>query len=193
MHQLSRLLLSGLVALSLTFAAIPAHASWSVSIQNVMDLVYCLVGSGDCAGLAPASTVDITTDNVDAFEVGVTALYAAGFNDGAASESCSACADITSNDAEVIAAAMPACDFEGGEVWDGSTCATPESSDPAPNCHLMGMCGQDGAAQDGVVGQYSQMSVSDAASVSPACQDLFGEGSIYWFYFASFDLSYLCM
>ena len=113
MHQLSRLLLSGLVALSLTVAAVPAHASWSVSIQNVMDLVYCLVGSGDCAGLQPgADLVDITSDN-----------------------------------AEVIAAAMPACDFEGGEVWDGSTCATPESSDPAPNCFLMGLCGQDGAAQ----------------------------------------------
>ncbi len=81
MGQLSRLLLSGLVALSLTVAA-PAQAEsqadgwtppgmapeqaaeWTANIQDVMDLVFCLVGSGDCAGLQPgADLVDITSDN----------------------------------------------------------------------------------------------------------------------------------
>ena len=160
MRQFSRLLLSGLVALSLTFAATAAHASWSVSIQNVMDLVYCLVGAGDCTGLQPgADLVDIASDNAE-----VAAAAAAAV-------------DITSDNAEVIAAAMPACDFEGGEVWDGSTCATPESSDPAPNCFLMGLCGQDGAASYGVPGPYSQMSSSDAMVEGWLCAEEYWIGS----------------
>jgi hypothetical protein len=96
MHQLSRLLLSGLVALSLTIAATAAHASWSASIVDVMNLVYCIIGTESCEGLEPGADL----------------------------------VDITSNDAEVIAAAMPACDFEGGELWDGSSCATPEVCAP---------------------------------------------------------------
>jgi hypothetical protein len=74
MGQPSRLLLSGLVALALTVAAVPAQAdvadSWAVSIADVMNLVYCLVGAGSCDGLAPASTVDITTDNQAVCEAG---------------------------------------------------------------------------------------------------------------------------
>jgi len=88
--------------------------------------------------------------------------------------------DITSDNAEVIAAAMPACDFAGGEVWDGSTCATPESSDPAPNCFLMGLCGQDGAASYGIPGPYSQMSSSDALFEGSLCVEEYGWGLEWW-------------
>ena len=89
MHQLSRLLLSGLVALTLTVAAVPAQASWSASIADVMNLVYCLVGAGDCTGLQPgADLVDITSDIAE-----VAAAAAAAV-------------DITTDNAAAIAAAV---------------------------------------------------------------------------------------
>jgi hypothetical protein len=72
MHAVSRLALTGLVALSLTFTAVPAQATdWTVSITDVMNLVYCLVGMGECAGLEPgADAVDITSDNAAVCEDG---------------------------------------------------------------------------------------------------------------------------
>jgi len=140
MRQLSRLLLSGLVGLSLTVAATAAHASWSAAITDVMNLVYCLVGSGDCTGLQPgADTIDTTLDNVDdnvaAFQVGVAVLYEGGFNDGVASVDVGAAKEAsyaTGYDAGVasvdITTDNPACDWAVGEVWDGDECTSGGSS-----------------------------------------------------------------
>jgi len=107
MRQFARLMLTGLVALSLTLTSLPAQATdWTVSIQDAMNLVYCLVGLGGCEGLEPgADMVDITSDNQAVFETGIAVFYQAAFNAGAAS------VDVTSNDAAVIAAAVDAVDI----------------------------------------------------------------------------------
>ena len=63
MRRLSRLTLTGLFALAFTWAPAPAQASWTATIADVMNLVYCVVGLAPCDGLAPASSVDITSDN----------------------------------------------------------------------------------------------------------------------------------
>lgn len=166
MRAFARTALTGLVALSLTVAAVPAQATnWTATINDVMALVYCLVGTGECDGLEPgADTIDTTLDNVDAFTVGVAALYAAGYNDGAVS------VDVTTDNAEVIAAAMPTCDWDAGEVWDGDSCALPVAVEANPNCYMMGLCGQDGAGQLGITGgPYAGYTIADAEAVGQEC------------------------
>ena len=55
MTAAARLSLTGLIALSLTLHTAPAQAtSWTATIQDVMNLVYCLVGAGPCDGLQPS-------------------------------------------------------------------------------------------------------------------------------------------
>jgi hypothetical protein len=148
MGQLSRLLLSGLVGLTLAVAAVPAQASWAVSITDVMNLVHCLVGSGECAGLQPgADTVVISVDNQDAHDVG----YAAGV----------ASVDITTDN--------PSCDWGAGEVWDGTSCSALVAPLATQNCFLMGLCAQDGAASWGILGPYEDLTFDDAGEVGPEC------------------------
>ena len=171
MKTLTTLLLTlGLCALSLPAFAGPSCDATGEGELNVMDIVAivsAVLGTSEdevnCAGPG----CDVTSNDA---EVAADAV---------------ASVDITSDNADAIAAAMPACDFEGGEVWDGSTCATPESSDPAPNCFLMGLCGQDGAAQYGVDGPYSQMSIDDAVTGDGDCVGDYQAGvevssGVYW-------------
>jgi hypothetical protein len=65
MAPTARLSFTGLIALSLTLHTLPAQAtSWTATIQDVMNLVYCLVGLAPCEGFQPgADTIDITVDN----------------------------------------------------------------------------------------------------------------------------------
>lgn len=55
MRRGARPSLTGLLILTLTCAAPQTQASWSASIQDVMNLVFCLVGSGPCEGLEPGA------------------------------------------------------------------------------------------------------------------------------------------
>ena len=174
----------------ITFPASSVNAAWqtgSPTLFDVMNVVYCVIGAGACEGLEPgADLVDITTDN--------QASYDNGFIAGAASvtpedgitqatvDAAVAAVDITSDNqasydagvasvdvAAAVAAAMPDCDFDGGQVWDGSTCATPECEDIGATCFLMGLCGLQGAKLYGVLGPYSQMSQADAVALGPGC------------------------
>jgi len=151
-----------------------ADATSGMFTQAQMDAAVATVDitSNDAeVAAAAAAAVDITSDNAEAITDALVGMFTQTQMDAAV-----AAVDITSDNDAAIADAMPDCDFEGGEVWDGSTCATPESSDPAPNCFLMGLCGQQGAAQFGITGPYSQMSYSDADAVGPSCLNEYGAG-----------------
>ena len=86
---------------------------------------------------------------------------------------CDECADITSDNAEVIAAATEGM-YTQAQMDEAVAAATP---DPAPNCFLMGLCGQDGAASYGIPGPYSQMSSSDALFEGSLCEEEYWGGS----------------
>ena len=139
--------------ITLTLVTAPASsvkAAWqtgSPTLFDVMNVVYCVIGTGSCVGLEPGA--DLVTPE-----------------DG-----------ITQADVEAaVADAMPDCDFEGGQVWDGSTCATPEGANPGPNCFLMGLCGQDGAASFGVEGPYSGYTLADAEAGGFQCISSYEDG-----------------
>ena len=120
---------------------------WIPQLSNVLDLVYCIIGTGSCEGLEPGS--DLVTPE-----------------DG-----------ITQEDVDAaVAAAMPDCDFGGGQVWDGSTCATPESADPELDCFLMGFCGVDGGSNIGLGGPYNGVSYADASEVGGNCASDYSVG-----------------
>ena len=154
--------------MSLALITVPASSvkaetanEWIPQLSNVLDLVYCIVGTGSCVGLEPGA--DLVTPD-----------------DG-----------LTQDDVEAaVAAAMPDCDFDGGQVWDGQTCA-----DPEPNCFLMGLCGQDGAGSYDVTGPYSQMTQSDAVALGPACVSAFYDGvsfTTYILYTGPMPFEYAC-
>ena len=82
---------------------------------------------------------------------------------------------------QTVTCAGPGCDAAVADATSGmftqaqmdaavadavAAAATPEAP---PNCFLMGLCGQDGAAQYGVDGPYSQMSIDDAVTGDGDC------------------------
>lgn len=121
MCRRTHLLPAALATLILALWPGPASATWSATISDVMNLVYCLVGSGPCAGLQPgADAVDTNLDDSDdnpwAFEAGLTALYETARQAGAAS---------VGDGGAVLGfddGLQAGCTALGG-AWDGANCA----------------------------------------------------------------------
>ena len=200
MKALTTLLLTlSLCALSLCALSLPAfagpscdaNADESLNVLDVVAIVGAVLGTSEaevnCAGpgcdaaVADATSGMFTQAQIDAAVAAAVASVDITSNDAEVAADAVASVDITSDNADAIAAAMPSCDFEGGEVWYGSACATPQSSDPAPNCFLMGLCGKDGAASFfGMPGPYSQMSSSDALFEGSLCVEEYGWGLEWW-------------
>ena len=62
----------------------------------------------------------------------------------------------------------------GGGTWN----AIDLTCQRTPNCFLMGLCGQDGAAQDGIDGFYANYTLDDAAAISFLCKTMYVEGKL---------------
>ncbi len=145
MKTLTTLLLTlGLCGLSLPALAGPSCDATGEGELNVMDIVAIVD-----AVLNP----DTTSANC-------------------AGPGCDECADITSDNAEVLAAATEGM-YTQAQMDEAVAAATP---DPAPNCLLMGLCGLDGVASYGIPGPYSQMSSDDAMFEGSLCLEAFWVG-----------------
>ena len=61
--------------------------------------------------------------------------------------------------------------------------AASEALNAEPNCFLMGMCGQGGAADWGILGQYSELDATDAEAIGELCLSMYQMGlneADYW-------------
>ena len=138
MKTLTTLLLTlGICALSLPAFAGPSCDATGEGELNVMDIVAIVD-----AVLNP----DTTSANC-------------------AGPGCDECADITSDNADAIAAAMPSCDFEGGEVWDGTgdgvcVCAVDSAVRDCAD-----VCGGDDTSCEGCDGVQNSGLVDDECGV----------------------------
>ena len=134
MKTLTTLLLTlGLCGLSLPALAGPscdANADENLNVLDVVAIVGAVLGtSGDvtCAGPGcDAAVADATSGMFTQAEL-----------DAAVAEALVGMVTEDVADAAVaaaVAAAMPDCAFEGGEVWDGSACVTPETPAASGSC-----------------------------------------------------------